>query len=441
MITFTSRVENHQIHNFLEDGLQQTEKILHIDSLNVQAKESVERIAYAYQQINKAINNFDQLLVPISTLNNGVNQLKNVNNCLVNFYSNRQNSYLDDANNYLDTFLQQISFLLSPNTPQEVENFRESISSFRRSVAQHARNSEDQFKEIVNENNALRQRITDLTNQINSEKQRIDKMISQFQQQISSYQQQFSQAEDKRRETFIQGMEEFKDKFDEETGIRVNSYNEIISNLTEKNNEFEQELASKNEELEMNYQLKMDHFGNEIREVLQTINNHKKQVEELVGVVTDTGLASGYHAVAKEEKKAKRFWRGVTVAAMLLLIGFAGFIAYESYTKEFNLAAFSAKLFGALSVGTLVAFSARQASLHGQAERANKKMELQLKAIGPYLVGFDENEILEIKRSLVDKFFGQEDVSISNDELPNASMDAVKMALETLQQFLVKSKG
>jgi 4-amino-4-deoxy-L-arabinose transferase-like glycosyltransferase len=157
-------------------------------------------------------------------------------------------------------------------------------------------------------------------------------------------------------------------------------------------------------------------------------------------VVTDTGLASGYQAVAKEEKSAKRIWRGVTVAAMLLLIGFAGFIAYESYTKEFNLATYSAKLFGALSVGTLVAFAARQASLHGQAERANKRMELQLKAIGPYLVGFKDEEILEIKRLLVDKFFGREEASPLKEELPNGSMDAIRVALETVQQ-VVKGRG
>ncbi|WP_435924986.1 hypothetical protein [Paenibacillus sp. DYY-L-2] len=441
MITFISRVENHQIHKLLDNGLEQTKKILHIDKLDNQAKESVERIEYVYQQINHAINNFDQLLVPVNTLNNGANQLQHVNNCLVNFYSNRQISYLNEANNYLDNFLPQITFLLSPNTPQEVENFRDSISSFRRSVAQHARNSEDQFKEIVDENNTLRKRITELNNQINSEKQRIDNIINGFQQQISSYQQQFSQAEDKRRETFVQVMEEHRDKFDEEKENRLNSYNEIISHLNEKNIEYEQRLISKNDKLELNYKHKMEDFENAVQEVLQTINNQKQQVEELVGVVTDTGLASGYHAVAKEEKRAKRFWRGVTVAAMLLLICFAVFIAYESYTKEFNLTALSAKLFGALSVGTLVAFSARQASLHGQAERTNRKMELQLKAIGPYLVGFEESEILEIKRSLVNKFFGQEDETATNDELPNASMDAVKMALETLQQFLVKSKG
>lgn len=441
MITYISRVENHQIHKVLDSGLEQTEKIIHIDNLDTQAKESVERIAYAYQQINHAISNFDQLLVPVNTLNNGANLLQHVNNCLVNFYSHRQLTYLNEANNHLDSYLPQIFFLLSPNSPQEVENFRDSISSFRRSVSQHARNSEEQFKKIVEENNLLRQRITELTNQINSEKQRIDGIINGFQQQISSYQQQFSQAEDKRRDAFVQVMEDYKDKFVEDKENQLNSYNEFIALLKEKNNEFEQGLVSKNEELELNYKSNMAQFGNETREVLQTMYNYKQQVEELVGVVTDTGLASGYHAVAKEEKKAKRFWRGVTVAAMLLLIGFAGFIAYESYTKEFNLAAFSAKLFGALSVGTLVAFSARQASLHGQAERSNKKMELQLKAIGPYLVGFNEDEILEIKRSLVDKFFGHEDVNAANDELPNASMDAVKLALETLQQFLVKSKG
>ncbi|CAI6087196.1 hypothetical protein [Cohnella sp. JJ-181] len=442
MISYIERVENHQIFILLNAGIAQIDSILHIDNLDANAREGAERIQHVYHQIDFTLRNYDQALIPVNSLNNALSHIQNANNYLSNFHSNRQISYLNDANNYIDNFLNQIPFVLAPRSPEEVENFRESISSFRRSVAQHARNSDEQFKELVSENNKLSQTIKEMTAQINSEKQRIDTIVGQFQQQINTFQQQFSQAEEKRREAFndemedwkkkfTKEMEDWKNEFDDERDRRLQTYTEIIDSLTNRNDEISQNFSEDNVRLQQS-------FRSESEGILNIIKSHKSQVEELVGAITDTGLASGYRAVAQDERKAKRFWRGITVGSMLLLIGFAVFIAFESYTTKINLVTLGAKIFGALSVGTLVAFAARQASLHGQAERANRKMELELKAIGPYLVGFEVKEILEIKRTMVDKFFGKEDLVPSGEEPSKGSLDVIKTALETVQQVAKK---
>ncbi|CAN7204663.1 hypothetical protein LJR153_000600 [Paenibacillus sp. LjRoot153] len=434
LTTYIERVESHSVFSLIDKGLEYADTILHFDNLDESSKEHVERLRYVYEQIRNSLRNFDQALISINILNNGNNHLTNSNNCLNNYIGNRQVSYLVDANSHLDNFLLQAPGLFNPRTVEEIDNFRESISSFRRSVAQHNRNSDEDVRKITEENNKLRVTITELSSQINAEKQRIDNIISQFQQQINTFQQQFSQAEDKRRETFTEDLEEWNNEVEKEKTSRTTAYTGIISTLESQNESHKLSLELYNSSL----QKKFEEAANE---TLGTIYDYKKQVEKLLGAISETGQAIGYKNVANEERKAKRFWRGVTVSSMLLLITFAAVIAYESYSKEFNIATFGVKVFGALSVGTLVAYAARQASLHGQSENANRKMELELAAIGPFLAGFPDKEIQEIKRELVKSFFGKEDLSSkNNEEVPKGSLDAVKIALETVQQ-LIKGKG
>lgn len=422
MLTYVTRVETHQIFDLLEAGLQLVDNIAHIDNLDEQAKENIERVRYVYERTRSTLKNFDPVLIPVSTLNNGVSHLQNVNSVMTNCYSSRQLSYLIDANSYLDQFLQLFPYLLSPNSTEDVDNLRESISNFRRSVAQNARYSEEEHRGLVAENNKLRESINELTLQLNNEKQRLDYIVTQ-------YQQQFAQAEDKRRDTFVTELDEWKENFEDERTHRLTVFNELIDKLRQNNEAFEVELSDNSHKTQQK-------FVSEAEAMIETMNAQRTQVEELVGVITDTGLATGYQAVAQQEGKSMRLWRKITVGSMISLIIAAGFIVYETYftSKEFNLGSFSSRIFVALSIGTLVAYSVRQTSLHGQAERTNRRMALELKAIHPYLVGFKEEDQHAIKRELVAKFFGREEVAATKEELPTGTLDIIKMVLESAQQ-------
>lgn len=69
----------------------------------------------------------------------------------------------------------------------------------------------------------------------------------------------------------------------------------------------------------------------------------------------------------------------------------------------------------AFAFGSFATYAGKQASNYYNSEEFNRKMELELATLNPYLEGLDDQKVKEIKTELINVFFGNNVAHSSND--------------------------
>ena len=97
----------------------------------------------------------------------------------------------------------------------------------------------------------------------------------------------------------------------------------------------------------------------------------------------------------------------------------------------------------AVTFGILAAYAARLADKHESIERKNRKMELELAAIDPYLSELPVNTRHKIKEELASRLFAQSEQPeiITNSKTSGSVFDLLRMALETISNLTKKGEG
>jgi hypothetical protein len=117
------------------------------------------------------------------------------------------------------------------------------------------------------------------------------------------------------------------------------------------------------------------------------------------------------------------------------LIAFA-IVAFQTTIQgDFRWGVFGARAFVAITFGIAAAWAAREAEKHQNSERRNRKMELELASISPYLALLPEQTQFEVKKELAQRFFGHTDHSAdakTDQQTTGSTLDLLRMALEII---------
>ncbi len=141
----------------------------------------------------------------------------------------------------------------------------------------------------------------------------------------------------------------------------------------------------------------------------EEIIQHKMNVEKLVGVIGNLGVTSGYLTTANDAKKTVRIWQMITVGAMLALILIAYCIFLPNIEAGFTWSGFAGRVFVTLTVGALAAYAGTQADKYQKVERYNRRLALELEAIGPFIAPLSEEKQADFRVKIGDRSFGQGD--------------------------------
>lgn len=208
--------------------------------------------------------------------------------------------------------------------------------------------------------------------------------------------------------------------------------------------------------------------------ILDQINVRKEEVEKLVGVIGNLGVTSGYQKVANLARWMLFLWQGLTVAALGGLIFIAYQMAFTSPTKTISIASeisqtttltaststpksaekdahsatpqttvvqtaptssdsvfyqgLAIRIFLSITIGVFAAYAAKQASHFLEMERKNRKLALELEALGPYIAPLDKEKQDEFRLKLGDRSFGvHEDASHkTKSDDPVTAIDLMK---------------
>lgn len=422
MTSYTDRFESHPVHNQLANFANLFEQVEEAAGDDSSLIEDVERLRAIHSAVNRSFNSADPFLIAPKTLDRVRDLYGEIMNELTAFISNKNPAHLINANSHSDQLLPLLSQFPATIEGADVELVRESVTNFRRSVGQYLRYVDENVNVLNGEMETLSSRVQEAGESIEAQKSRLDTAITQFQQQ-------FSEAEESRRSRYA----------DEE----ARRSSEISSSLEGMQTQIEtsaEEFDQRSDEVIQLATVNLSSAGKSLKqqaaEHLAGLEELLQQAQELVFVIANTGMAGGYQKIANQERRASYLWKFLAVGSMIGLIVFAVYAFQTTEAAVFSVAQFAARALVTSTFGILAAFSARQASKHDDKERYNRKMELEMASIDPFLAGLPEDIKNQVKAELAQGLFAQKlpELAVDSGETTGSLLDLLRVAIEGLSK-------
>lgn len=278
--------------------------------------------------------------------------------------------------------------------------------------------------------------------------------LSKYTTATTEFQTQFSTDQDTRKTTFSEFLRSSSEKVAELIAESNSQLSKYSKEYEEKLENFTENLADKTAELQRNYAHKAELIVNDIEA-------SKARVEKLVGVIGNLGVTSGYQKTANHARSALYVWQSLTVISLVCLIAVAVFTAFPGagerffglnfnntssvFVKSQSAAAtlneakdtgtrtgktegtastsassfpdpdksfyhgLATRIFLALTFGIFAGYAGRQASHFMASEKRNRKLALELEALGPFIEPLSEEDRNKFRIQVGERSFGVSD--------------------------------
>ena len=126
---------------------------------------------------------------------------------------------------------------------------------------------------------------------------------------------------------------------------------------------------------------------------------------------------------------------------MFVLSGLLIYTIWDISSDTFDWTKSLVRILAAAALSYPATYAARESSKHRKLENLNRKAELELAAINPFIELLPEQKKQEIKEKLVEKYFGNNQNIISDlDEKgdENVSIGTIERIVKTLIPFIKK---
>ncbi|WP_142396270.1 coiled-coil domain-containing protein [Bacillus atrophaeus] len=395
---------------------------------------SLERVNETLTFLKDSLDRVYPSLVSINTLNNLQSHLSNIRSYINSYISNHNQTYLNNAISQIEGLLPYLPQLNIIRTSDDIESIKSTAISFKKSIGQHLSHLEKDATETKAALSKSTEKVQELADAVDKQKTRVDTVISDFHNQFLSAQ-----------------------------TSRNNEFNNFIKSSEERNQETFEELVTKQEEIfsELNdkYTQKIDdqeksfidlveNLKSEIQTQLDEIKDMNKQAEKILGTMGVKALAQGYQRIANRESKKATLWNSISIISIIGVLYFG----YEFIIKHSGEMSWQSTISRLVLTGvgvTLFTYCAKQATNHRNEETRNRKIELELASLDPYLKDFEPDKQKEVKQTLVDKYFGvdntnatsQQDLSPSQQKAINSLMsnpEFINTLTETVKSFVTK---
>ncbi|MYL69235.1 hypothetical protein GLW00_00125 [Halobacillus litoralis] len=405
LIEVEQRIYSHSAYKKLEGILELLDEI-ESDTQNIPTKQlqMLGRIRETLDFTYELLNRIDPWHISLNTLNNLNNPLTNSANELTNYKRNNNEQQLKNVFNNLESLLPFLSQLTIPRSAEDIGEIKNSVVKFRQSIGQHLSNLEKEINETHTSFKQNKDKVIELNSSIDNQKKRIDTIINDFQNQFLNAQ---TERNEKTEETIKSVQKEF-DEIEKNYQMRLD---ELLkgqeSTFKESLEEHETNFDSQSSRYEEEYNALLEKIREQSTSELEQIQDRNKEAEKIVGIISMKGLAHGYQNIANIEGRKASLWNIGSLVSIAIILWFGyEFIITNEGVMEWTTLVSRTILTG---VGlTLFTYCAKQAGNHRFEERRNRKIELELASLDPYLKDLDEEEQKQVKQSLVNKYFGVE---------------------------------
>lgn len=335
-------------------------------------------------------------LISLAELNSISTEFENALSQINNFIANGNIGHINNAVNNINSAMPYIRNLPIPYHKGDL-NFSTAISSFEETIKNKYAETETIQKElekkITEADKTIIEKetaITKLSENLKLKEKEIADLNNNFQTQFDTKSSDFSKQIADDRSTFRSEIDADKLKIQTETS-------QIISDL-------ERKLGDAN---------------------------------KLVNAIGNVGVTGNYQIIANQHKKSADNWRYIAIFFMIILsslliysIWKVGDLAYDWHKAIIRIIASAILIYPAT-------YAARESSKHRRLENSNRKSELELAAINPFIEILDENKKQQIKKKLVEKYFGN-NTEFDGEKSENISVDILEKVVKLISDVVKK---
>lgn len=277
--------------------------------------------------------------------------------------------------------------------------FEERVSVFEKEIKTKQDGFEEELTEALGEAKALQRLSTETTETINSQKDRLDNAIAEFQRQFSErigeYQRQFSDSEEERRR-----------KLESSILSRDRAYKKETT-------ERSAEIGAWREEVASNFSKDKETFDTSSQLLIEQLRKFAKEAEVTLGLMSEKSLQNDFITQADREKDRAWSWNlatFVTVALLLLAIGyiFVHTIIVPSTADPILYPQILSKFLVTAVMGIIARWTSRQANRHLAEERRLRRLALELATINPFLNNLPPEIQHKVKEILAMRYYGND---------------------------------
>ena len=401
------------------------------DSVSLETIDDINRAKLVIELLVDRLDNTDNRLLSVSSIDNIVSYLSSVSSCFDNWQNTRNDVYLGISymNEYIDGIL---SYIPSLTPTMDIKETRKAIAGLNRSVGQYKRTAAKEIDSIsakgTTAEKTIDEKVTEAKNEFKTLGVKIDELnkdlkdIKDSSNKISAEQQlSFTKSENIRNEAVNKFIEDQKRTIEETFSKKSNEADRITDDIDKKLNATEAKAE-----------------------------DSLARIDELLNMAGDKTLIHDYSSSAKEDKIAAYVWSVVTTILLLVMLGFSCWVVYEIiHTKDASWQFLVARAFVMLFAGGIAGYTATQSSEHRKAQRANQRTAHQLKALKPYLLSIEDDVKLrnEIIKTVAYRIFNNEEnnqvkktkrLFKSKEEAPIMSSQLIELLLDLAKKIPVK---
>jgi hypothetical protein len=371
------------LFNQLREQIEDAE----IEHADLEAKVSYDRILKGVVRLFQNIQKLDLDLLSPQILQGIHGPLNNISAQVTSYISNKDVGHLTNAHAQLDALIQTFPYLFFATGVEVTDDYKSLLKSFSNTANGHLgaiNKSKSEFEKSLGE--------------LNTQAASVKTEITQYQKELSTLRQENSTISSQQNETFIKSQQERDEDFQK---TKTNTKKIMDTLMAEEEKTFSTTL------------LKFEKRADERVSKIQKKLDEAKKVFQNLGVVVQTGKYQEF--ADKESKMAGGLRIGAIVSLVLMFAGTIGVI----FTAEQQQITWNLFLLRFITVATLsipALYFAHESTRHRQKEHHYRKIQLELTSLTPFIEFFDEKTKKEIKRSLVEKYFGKEDMAPVDDD-------------------------
>ena len=446
MSKYISNFESNAFVKTLRDYTEKVDSFSLPDDVEESMALDYARLKKVILYLNDVMSSVDPELVSIHTLNDMNGNMQNSLNQFNNFASNSNVGHLGNANTHLDQVLNHVSrafVFYSKPTKSRIKDILKSytgvldehLQGFKRTSQEKIDEVNENANENINKLNSSIERAESKISELNEKAKSLDSELStiekQAQTQLAEFNKQFQSTQESNQNKFDNNLEKLSNK--------------LLDLLEKKQAIIEAEIEKYKNKIDDEF-AKLSVKSGTIVGVLEKL---KDEAEIVYGVVQNTYQAGAHKQYADAEKKTANRFRYGAFSLMILAVAFlivpelVNFVKGDKGVGEFILGIDWTALLKRLPVSAVLfapaLYLARESNQHRQNEFKNRRKELTLLTIDPYLALIeDENKKQDLKCQIALDIFGDSNASSNKGAETSDVLAQLSNLTNNLSKFVKK---
>lgn len=180
---------------------------------------------------------------------------------------------------------------------------------------------------------------------------------------------------------------------------------------------YDQYIKDKNEDCSNFINNSKQKIENLINDNTKKLDEYKLKVEEIIGDMNTGVFSYKYKQVADDAKKRNLYWN-IAVGITIIIVLVMAWVTFTSLNENINNWPLLIVRSFMIIIGlTFAAYAAKQAELQGKVERYARKNEMEVVAFDLFVKNMDVQTQGELKKEVVRRIFGRENIVEENISL------------------------